>query len=96
MALWQRGFQRGVLFHSDRGSQYCSDDYQSMLKQYGLLCSMSRKGNCWDNSVAESFFHTIKTELIHNQRYDYNRVRRHSTIGSVSPILFENQYKMTG
>jgi putative transposase len=110
MALWQRGFPRGVLFHSDRGSQYCSDDYQKMLKHYGLICSMSRKGNCWDNSVAESFFHTIKTELIYTQRYQtresakqsifqyievyYNRVRRHSTIGSVSPALFENQYKI--
>lgn len=110
MALWQRGFPRNVLFHSDRGSQYCSDDYQKMLKYYGLICSMSRKGNCWDNSVAESFFHTIKTELIYNERYEtrksakqsifqyievyYNRVRRHSTIGSVSPIVFENQYKI--
>lgn len=110
MGLWKRGFPRGVLFHSDRGSQYCSDDYQKMLKSYGLICSMSRKGNCWDNSVAESFFHTIKTELIYTERYEtresakqsifqyievyYNRVRRHSTIGSISPLLFENQYRI--
>lgn len=109
MALWRRGFPRGVLCHSDRGSQYCSDDYQKILKAYGLICSMSRKGNCWDNAVAESFFHTIKTELIYTERYTtreiakqsifqyievyYNRVRRHSAIGSIAPEVFENQYK---
>ena len=59
MALWRRGFPKGVLFHSDRGSQYCSHDYQKMLKKYDLVCSMSRKGNCWDNAIAESFFHSI-------------------------------------
>lgn len=107
MALWRRGFPRGVLVHSDRGSQYCSAAYQNLLKQYGLICSMSRKGNCWDNSVAESFFHSLKTELIYTQRYAnreiakqsifqyievyYNRMRRHSTIGSIAPLVFENQ-----
>ncbi len=110
MALWRRGFPRGVLFHSDRGSQYCSDDYQKLLKQYDMICSMSRKGNCWDNAVAESFFHTIKTELIYNYSYSaredaresifnyievyYNRIRRHSAIGSLAPASFENQDKM--
>lgn len=109
MALWRRGFPRGVLFHSDRGSQYCSNDYQNMLRLFGFTGSMSRKGNCWDNSVAESFFHSIKTELIFTERYAtreiakqsifqyievyYNRVRRHSTIGSISPEVFENQFK---
>lgn len=109
MALWRRGFPRGVLCHSDRGSQYCSDDYQKMLKAYGLICNMSRKGNCWDNAVAESFFHSIKTELIYTERYAtreeakqsvfqyievyYNRVRRHSAIGSIAPEVFENQSK---
>ena len=109
MALWRRGFPRGVLFHSDRGSQYCSHDYQKMLKSFGFICSMSRKGNCWDNSVAESFFHSLKTELIYTERYTtrenakqsifqyievyYNRVRRHSTIGSIAPEEFENQFK---
>jgi putative transposase len=109
MALWRRGFPRGVLFHSDRGSQYCSNDYQRMLKAYGFFCSMSRKGNCWDNAVAESFFHSIKTELIYTERYAtretakqsifqyievyYNRVRRHSTLGSIAPEIFENQDK---
>jgi putative transposase len=107
MALWRRGFPRGVLCHSDRGSQYCSEDYQEMLKTYGLICSMSRKGNCWDNAVAESFFHSIKIELIYTERYAtreiakqsvfqyievyYNRVRRHSAIGSRAPMVFENQ-----
>jgi len=109
MALWRRGFPRGVLFHSDRGSQYCSNDYQKMLKIYGFICSMSRKGNCWDNAVAESFFHTMKTELVYTERYAtrdiakqsifqyiemyYNRVRRHSTLGSIAPAIFENQFK---
>ena len=109
MALWRRGFPRGVLCHSDRGSQYCSHDYQEMLKRYGFICSMSRKGNCWDNAVAESFFHTLKTELIYTEKYAtrevakqnifyyieayYNRLRRHSSIGSVSPLCFENQSK---
>jgi putative transposase len=69
MALWRRGFPRGMIFHSDRGSQYCSRDYQDLLKQHGITSSMSRKGNCWDNSVSESFFHTIKTELIYNEHY---------------------------
>jgi transposase InsO family protein len=110
MALWRRGFPRNVLFHSDRGSQYCSHDYQNMLKHYGLTCSMSRKGNCWDNAVAESFFHSIKTELIYHERYAtrenakqsifhyievyYNKLRRHSTIGSLAPEVFENQCRM--
>lgn len=109
MALWRRGFPKRVLFHSDRGSQYCSGDYQKMLKDYGFVCSMSRKGNCWDNAVAESFFHSLKTELIYTTRYAtrkiakqsifhyieiyYNRIRRHSAIGSISPEMFENQLR---
>jgi putative transposase len=109
MALWRRGFPHGVLVHSDRGSQYCSHEYQNMLKQYQLICSMSRKGNCWDNSVAEIFFNSIKTELIYTERYPtreiakqsifqyievyYNLVRRHSTIGSIAPMIFESQSK---
>lgn len=109
MALWRRGFPRGVLCHSDRGSQYCSHAYQALLKKYGLICSMSRKGNCWDNAVAESFFHTLKTELIYTEKYltremakqsifhyieiYYNRLRRHSVLGSIAPEAFEKQYK---
>jgi putative transposase len=109
MALWRRGFPRGMIFHSDRGSQYCSKEYQKMLKIYGLVCSMSRKGNCWDNAIAESFFHSIKVELIYTEKYAtrkiakqsifqyievyYNRVRRHSALGSKAPEVFESQYK---
>ncbi len=110
MALYRRNFPRNVLFHSDRDSQYCSHEYQQLLKKYNFICSMSRKGNCWDNAVAESFFHTLKTELIYSVKYEtreiakqsifqyietyYNRVRRHSTIGSMAPMAFENQFKM--
>ena len=108
MALWRRGFPTGVLVHSDRGSQYCSNDYQQLLKDHGLICSMSRKGNCWDNAVAESFFHTLKVEVIRDERFltrqqlnqtvfeyievDYNRDRRHSAIGYISPMAFEEKY----
>ena len=92
----------GLLFHSDRGSQYASHDYRGALKDAGISCSMSRKGNCWDNAVAESFFGTIKTELIHLRdfitREDakttivewievfYNRQRIHSTLNYCSPV----------
>lgn len=107
MALWRRGFPIGVIVHSDRGSQYCSDAYQALIKQYQLKCSMSRRGNCWDNAVAESFFHTLKTELIYEMQYltkaetkqkifeylevYYNRKRRHSSIDYRTPHDFENQ-----
>ena len=109
MALWRRGFPRNVICHSDRGSQYCSHDYQTILKKYGLVCSMSRKGNCWDNAVAESFFHTLKTELIYMEKYEtreaakqsifnyievyYNRIRLHSVLGYIAPDVFEQQLK---
>lgn len=105
MALWNRKFPKKVLFHSDRGSQYCSDDYQKLLRENNFICSMSRKGNCWDNAVAESFFHTLKTELVYTLRYKsreearnsifqyievyYNRVRKHSSNGYLSPVIFE-------
>ena len=88
--------------HSDCGSQYCSDAYQALL---ALVCSMSTKGNCYDKSVAESFFHTLKVELVHGERFanraamrqavfeytevDYNRTRRHSALGYISPEAFE-------
>ena len=68
-ALWRQGFPKGVIMHTDRGSQYCSNKYQKMLKSHGLLCSMSRKGNCWDNAVAESFFKTLKVELVYQTTY---------------------------
>ncbi len=101
MAYFRRKPQPGVMHHSDRGSQYCSDDYQKLLREYGMLVSMSRKGNCWDNAPMESFFNSLKNERVHTQRYGtrdqarqdlfeyietfYNRSRRHSALGYVSP-----------
>jgi putative transposase len=100
--------QSGLVFHSDRGSQYASSDYRTALERAGITCSMSRKGNCWDNAVAESFFGTLKTEFVHPRIFTtreiaktaiaewieafYNRKRLHSTIGYVSPIQFEENY----
>lgn len=105
MALGRRSPHRGTLHHSDRGSQYASGDYRDLLAQHGLLCSMSRKGDCYDNAVVESFFDTLKVELVHHQDYGtrreatadlfeyievfYNRQRRHSYLGQVSPAEFE-------
>ena len=105
MALWRRRMPSGVIVHSDRGSQYCSGAYQALIDKHGLLCSMSRKGNCYDNACAESFFHTLKVELIHGERFgtrqqmrkavfeyieiDYNRNRRHSANGYLSPATYE-------
>lgn len=63
-ALWKRKFPLEVFVHSDRGSQYCYHEYQKLLKDNSLICSMSRKGNCWDNAQMESFYHTLKTELV--------------------------------
>jgi putative transposase len=108
-ALGQRiPAQSGLVFHSDRGSQYASADYRSALDGAGITCSMSRRGNCWDNAVAESFFGTLKTEFIHPTIFTtreiaktaiaewieafYNRKRLHSTIGYVSPVNFEENY----
>ncbi|ATJ82677.1 mobile element protein [Halomonas beimenensis] len=105
MALWRRKMPRKVIVHSDRGSQYCSTLYQSLLTRHDLQCSMSAKGNCYDNACAESFFHSLKVEAIHGERFetrdamrrqvfeyiemDYNRQRRHSAIGMISPEAFE-------
>ncbi|PJB10999.1 MAG: IS3 family transposase, partial [Gammaproteobacteria bacterium CG_4_9_14_3_um_filter_38_9] len=69
MALFRRKFPKDVIVHSDRGSQYCSAVYQDLLQNNRLIGSMSRKGNCWDNAIAESFFHTLKIELVHTQQY---------------------------
>ena len=107
MALANRSYPKGVIMHTDRGSQYCSKQYQRLLKQHQLVCSMSGKGNCYDNAVCESFFHTLKTEHVHRFNYEtreqakqsvfwyieayYNRVRRHSGIDYQSPINFEKQ-----
>jgi transposase InsO family protein len=69
MALFKRKFPKGVIVHSDRGSQYCSTSYRKIIKDNKLIGSMSRKGNCWDNAVTESFFHTLKVELVHQAKY---------------------------
>jgi putative transposase len=105
MALWRRKPKSGLLHHSDRGVQYAAAEYQQLLAQHGIACSMSRKGNCWDNAVVESFFHTLKVEHVHHHRYltreaarqdifewievFYNRQRRHSTLGYRTPAEFE-------
>ncbi|MEC5317700.1 IS3 family transposase [Brenneria populi subsp. brevivirga] len=107
MALWRRKMPRGVIVHTDRGNQYCSHDYQDVIKDNGLVCSMSAKGCCYDNACAESFFHSLKVELIHGERFntreemksavfeyieiDYNRHRRHSANGGLSPVQFEER-----
>ena len=107
MALFRRGFPKGVIIHSDRGSQYCSKAYQKLIKMTGLRCSMGRRATCYDNAAMESFFHTLKVELIHRERYPtrqaakgaifeyietyYNRKRRHSAIGYKIPMLFEQK-----
>ena len=105
MALWRRHMPTRVIVHSDRGSQYCSGAYQQLISEHELLCSMSAKGNCYDNACAESFFHSLKVEAIHGERFatreemrqtvfeyievDYNRTRRHSANGFISPAAFE-------
>ena len=108
MAIKQRKPSQGLLLHSDRGSQYASECYQVLLGKKGILCSMSRKGNCWDNAVMESFYRTLKVELIYQRKYEtrieaqrdifeyieifYNRKRLHSFLGYNSPEEYE---KMT-
>lgn len=98
----------GLLHHSDRGSQYCAHDYRARLKQFGLRASMSRRGNCYDNAPMESFWGTLKNELVHHRRYEtreqaqreiteyidifYNRQRRHSKLGNLSPAAFAQQW----
>jgi len=104
-AIRSRRSTSNVLFHSDRGSQYASDDFRDLLREHGIRASMSRKAECWDNAVVESFFGTMKTELgdpIWESRaaaraavFDYieiwyNRKRRHSTLGYVSPEQYES------
>jgi putative transposase len=105
MALTQRRPDAGLLHHSDRGVQYACGDYQQMLEEKGLECSMSGRGDCWDNAVMESFFKTLKTELVYHRKFAtraeatgaifeyievfYNRKRRHSSLGYVSPEEYE-------
>jgi putative transposase len=105
MAVEQQLPGDGLIAHSDRGVQYASEHYRELLMRHGIMCSMSRKGNCWDNAPMESFFATLKKELVHSEDYltrtearqsifeyievFYNRVRRHSALNYLSPVNFE-------
>jgi putative transposase len=109
MAIWKRKPDKGLIWHTDRGSQYASDSHRAILKEYHVIQSMSRKGNCWDNSVSESFFHTLKTELTHHCQFKtreegkqaifeyievfYNRERIHSANDYLSPVDYEKQQR---
>jgi len=105
MALFNRKFPKGVIVHTDRGSQYCSKSYRSIMANNKLIGSMGRCGNCWDNAISESFFHTLKVELIHQNQYVtrdqaqrsifqyiegyYNKKRMHSSIDYKTPYEVE-------
>jgi len=109
MAIGQRQPAAGLIMHTDRGSQYGADSYRQLLTQHGMQPSMSRKGNCWDNAVAESFFHTLKTEMIFLEDFDtheqaktavfeyievfYHRQRCHSANGYLAPLAYEQALK---
>ncbi len=98
---------KGLMHHSDRGSQYCSRAYQKQLQQFGMCASMSRKGDCWDNAPMEIFWGTLKNELLHHRRFDtreqarreiveyikifYNRIRKQARLGCLSPAAFSQQ-----
>lgn len=112
MALWQRKPKPGLIVHSDRGSQYASHEYRKLLNNWQCIGSMSRKGNCWDNAVAESFFGRLKQERVQWQHYQtrfaaqqdvlnyitvqYNNFRLHSSLGYKNPNQFELEFKMRG
>lgn len=105
MAIFARKRPRGVIMHTDRGSQYCAREHRALLDEHGLIASMSAKGNCYDNAAMESWNHSLKVEAIHGERFetreqakshvfeyievDYNRTRLHSTLGYLSPEQFE-------
>ena len=109
MARFRRRPEPGLIHHSDRGTQYASVAFQQKLAEFGMRCSMSRKGNCWDNAPSESFFNSLKNERVHGARYRtridakadvfqyiegfYNRVRRHSTLGQISPVQFMQRWQ---
>ena len=112
MAIWRRGKPIELLHHSDQGSQYTSEDFQRLLADQNIECSMSRRGDCWDNAAMESFFSTLKTERTSRKRYRtrdearadvfdfierfYNPRRRHSTLGQLSPDQFERTQATLG
>jgi putative transposase len=107
MAIWRRGRPDALLHHSDQGSQYTSEQFQKLMTDNGVSCSMSRSGNVWDNAAIESFFSSLKIERITGRVYRtrddaradlfdyierfYNAVRTHSTIGYTSPVEFEKK-----
>jgi putative transposase len=109
MAIWKRKPAKGLISHSDRGSQYASDSHRKILIDHDIRASMSKRGDCWDNAVAESFFHTLKTELIYHCDFEtraeartsifeyievfYNRQRLHSANGYEAPMVFEMMQK---
>lgn len=108
MAKWRRGDVKGVIVHSDQGSTYASNDYQQQIQDSVLRCSMARKGECLDNAVAESFFGTLKNELVHHEDYRtraearqsifeyievfYNRKRRHAFLNYITPVEYEAKH----
>jgi len=110
MAITHRNPPSGLIWHTDRGSQYASYSHKDLCEQNSIIQSMSRKGNCWDNAVAESFFHTLKTELIYHEIYEtkaqanrsifeyievyYNRQRSHSANNNLSPVEFEKMHML--
>ena len=110
MAYWRRKPGKGLIHHSDCGSQYAGSDYRNLLDTYGMICSMSRKGDCWDNAVTESFFHSLKTEwtaeILYRTGSDarsdviryiemfYNSNRLHSYLGYKNPNDFEKSFTL--
>lgn len=112
MAVWRRRPATGLMLHSDQGSQFTSADWQAFLKANGIVCSMSRRGNCHDNAVAESFFQLLKRERVRRRTYltreqarsdvfdyielFYNTKRRHGANGDVAPVEYERRFKISG
>jgi len=110
-AIARRDVKPDLMHHSDRGGQYAATEYQKLLKKTKMICSMSRKGDCWDNAPIESFFATLKTELVYREQFKtrqeakakifeyievfYNRQRRHSSLGYKSPVDFERQHTLS-
>jgi len=107
MAYFRRRPQAGLIFHSDRGSQYCSHDFQNTLQRFEMKSSMSRKGNCWDNAPTESFWGRLKADSLHGKKFDtrrdamdaildwlafYNCRQLHSTLGYLSPMQYEQRW----